>query len=201
MYIRLIQLIGNDGGGIRGVEEKTLTSKRLYEGRLVGLEVQEVRLHNGRQAMREIVRHGPAVAVLARLPDGRFLFVRQFRKPVEQVLLEVVAGNREPGEEAETCARRELEEETGHGAQTIRPLGFIYPSPGYVDERIDLFFAEVDDRPGPARPDEDENLIVVPLTRTQVEAQLRDGGICDAKTLAAWLRYELLRDGAGALYP
>ncbi|MBU1693874.1 MAG: NUDIX hydrolase [Verrucomicrobia bacterium] len=178
-----------------------MTSKMLYKGRILGLEVQEVGLDNGRQAVREIIRHGPAVAVLAQRPDGRFLFVRQFRKPVEQALLEVVAGNREPGEEAETCARRELEEETGHRPQRILPLGFIYPSPGYVDERIDLFFAEVDDKPGPARPDEDENLTVVLLTRTQVEAQLRDGGICDAKTLAAWLRYELRRDGAGALSP
>ena len=175
----------------RRVEEKTLTSKTLYEGRLVGLEVQEVMLPSGRKAVREIVRHGPAVAVLARLPDGRFLFVRQFRKPVEQALLEAVAGNREPGEDAEACARRELEEETGYRARRIRSLGFIYPSPGYVDERIDLFFTEVDAEPGPTRPDEDEHLDVVRLNRAEVLEQLGDR-IVDSKTLAVWLRGELL---------
>ena len=173
------------------MREETLTSQRLYQGRILGLEVQEVRLEGGRKAVREIVRHGPAVAVLAQLPDGRFLFVRQFRKPVEQDLLEVVAGNREPGEDAETCARRELEEETGYRAQQLIPLGYIYPSPGYVDERIDLFFAEVTAEPGPTRPDEDENLDVVRLNRAEVLEQLGDR-IVDSKTLAVWLRGELL---------
>lgn len=182
------------------MEEQTLTSKWLYRGRILSLEVQDVRLANGCQALREIVRHGPAVAVLARLPDGRFLFVRQFRKPVERALLEVVAGNREPGESAEDCARREMEEETGHRVTRLQPLGFIYPSPGYVDERIDLFFAEVGAVPGATRLDEDENVEGVRLSRAEVLAELR-GEIVDSKTLAAWLRAELLGlcdDGAPA---
>ena len=190
MYIRLIRSIGNDGGEARLVEEQTLTSQWLYRGRILGLEVQDVRLANGRQAVREIVRHGPAVAVLARLPDGRFLFVRQFRKPVEQALLEVVAGNREPGESAEDCARREMEEETGHRVARLEALGFIYPSPGYVDERIDLFFAEVEAEPGATKQDEDENVAAVRLTRTEARAELKER-VVDSKTLAAWLRAEL----------
>lgn len=175
----------------------TLTSRSVYEGHILGLEVQEVRLANGRTAVREIVRHGPAVAILARLPDGRFLFVRQYRKPVEQVLLEVVAGNREPGEAAEACARRELEEETGYRTATLHPLGFVYPSPGYVDERIDLFFTELPAVAGASRPDEDEQLDLVALSREQVLDHIRQGQLCDAKTLAAWLQYEM-RCGAGS---
>lgn len=179
------------------MHEKTISSKTLYDGRILGLEVQEVELSNGRKALREIVRHGGAVAVLARRPDGRFIFVRQYRKPVEQVLFEVVAGNREAGEDAEPCAVRELEEETGYRASAIRHLGFIYPSPGYVDERIDIFFAEVDGTPAGAAPDEDEHLDVVFLDRDAVLERIRAGKVCDAKTLAAWLLYEQ-RVGAGA---
>lgn len=171
------------------MHEKTRTSKTLYSGRILGLEVQEVELPNGKTALREIVRHRGAVAVLARRADGRFLFVRQFRKPVEQVLLEVVAGNREPGEPAETCARRELEEETGYRVRALEHLGFIYPSPGYVDERIDIFFAETEQAVGATKPDEDEMLELAVLTADEVAARIRNQEIHDAKTLAAWMMF------------
>lgn len=173
------------------MQEKTLSSKRVYDGSILGLEVQEVGLEDGRRAVREIVRHGPAVAVLARRPDGRFILVRQFRKPVEEIILEVVAGNREPGEAAADCARRELEEETGYRALSVTPLGFIYPSPGYVDERIDLFVAETAAEPGATRPDDDERVAVEPMARDQVLDAIRDGTLRDGKSLAVWLRYEL----------
>ena len=179
------------------MREKTLTQKCLYRGRLLGLEAQDVELEDGRRAFREIVRHGPAVAILARRPDGRFVLVRQFRKPVESELLEAVAGNREPDEDAAVCARRELEEETGYRALSLVPLGFIYPSPGYVDERIDLFFAEVGDAAGAPRPDDDERLEPVLLTRDEVRRAIRDGTIHDGKTLAVWLRYELYSERTG----
>ncbi len=177
------------------MHEKTLSKKTLYKGRILGLEVQDVELENGKKALREIVRHGGAVGVVARLGDGRFVFVRQFRKPVEEELLEIVAGNREPGEDAEACARRELEEETGFKAGRVRHLGFIYPSPGYVDERIDVFFAEVLAEAGATHPDEDEHLDVVPMSRDEFVEIVRHGRIHDAKTLAAWQLYETLVRG------
>lgn len=170
--------------------EPTLSRKTVYEGKILDLEVQEVAVANGRSAVREIVRHGPAVAILCKMRDGRFLFVRQFRKAVEQDLLEVVAGNRDEGEDAETCARRELEEETGYRASRMIPLGYIYPSPGYVDERIDLFWAELEAEAGSARPDDDEELTLVALERAEVEQLLRDN-VSDSKTLAIWLRAQL----------
>ena len=172
------------------MHEKTISKKSLYSGRILGLEVQEVQLENGKQAFREIIRHRGAVAVLARAQDGRFALVRQFRKPVEQEMLEVVAGNREAGEEAESCARRELQEETGLVAATTRYLGFIYPSPGYVDERIDLFYAEAAGPAGATKPDEDEHLDVVLLDRGEIEARIGRGEIHDSKTLATWLLFE-----------
>ncbi len=177
------------------MHEKTLSVKTVYTGRILGLELQDVELANGKKAFREIVRHGGAVAVLARLPDGRFAFVRQFRKPVEQEMFEVVAGNRGKGEDPEACARRELREETGFAARSIRPLGFIYPSPGYVDEKIELFFAEVDAQPGATSPDEDEHVDVLLLSRDEVAQRIRTGDIHDSKTLATWLLYEKVVEG------
>jgi ADP-ribose pyrophosphatase len=172
------------------MHEKTITKKTIYTGRILGLEVQEIEMENGRRGLREIVRHRGAVAILARLPDGRFALVRQFRKPVEKELLEVVAGNREPNEDSEFCARRELREETGFEAKTIRRLGFIYPSPGYVDEKIEIFFADVDAESGQTDPDEDEQVEVILLTRDEIVRKISRDELHDSKTLAAWLLYE-----------
>ncbi len=174
------------------MREATLNVKTVYRGRILGLEVLDVELENGKKALREVVRHRGAVAVLARRPDGAFVFVRQFRKPVEQDLLEVVAGNREPGEDPEACARRELEEETGCRAAAIRSMGFIYPSPGYVDEKIEAFFAETVAESGRQKPDEDEHLDVVLLERGEVIERIRRGEIHDSKTLAIWLLFETM---------
>lgn len=170
--------------------EKTITKKTIYTGRILDLEAQEIEMENGQKGLREIVRHRGAVAILARLPDGRFVLVRQFRKPVEKEILEVVAGNREPNEDSELCARRELREETGFQAKTVRRLGFIYPSPGYCDEKIEVFFAEVDAESGQTDPDEDEHVEAVLMTREEIVGKISRDEIHDAKTLAAWLLYE-----------
>ena len=172
------------------MEEKTITKKTLYTGRILVLETQDIEMENGKKGMREIIRHRGAVAILARLPDGRFALVRQYRKPVEREMLEVVAGNREPNEDPELCARRELREETGFKAKTVRRLGFIYPSPGYCDEKIEIFFAEVDAESGQTDPDEDEHVEVVLMTREEIVGKISRDEIHDSKTLAAWLMYE-----------
>jgi ADP-ribose pyrophosphatase len=172
------------------VHEKTISRKTVFAGRILSLEVQEIQMENGKKGLREIVRHRGAVAILARLPDGRFVFVRQFRKPVEKEMLEVVAGNRESNEDPELCARRELREETGFKAKAVRRLGFIHPSPGYVDEKIELFFAEVDTESEPTEQDEDEHVEVVLLTRDEIVGKISRDEIHDSKTLAMWLMYE-----------
>ena len=168
------------------VHEETVSSRTAFEGRLLRLEVQEVVNARGVRARREIVRHPGAVAVLAATPDGTLVLVRQFRKPVERVMLEVVAGLREPGESAEACARREVLEETGCKVLRLEAAGAVYPSPGYVDERIDVFFARVEPEHQAPCPDEDEDLEVVLLSRDAFERQLARGDVLDGKTLAAW---------------
>jgi ADP-ribose pyrophosphatase len=170
--------------------EKTLTKKTLYAGRILSLEVQEVELPDGTRAPRELIRHAPAVGVLARRPDGAFVFVRQFRKAVERVMLEVVAGICEPGEQPVETAARELREETGYTAARLVELGSAFATPGYVDEQFTLFFAELDAVCGATEHDVDERVEAVVLSRAEFERMIRAGEVCDAKTLAAWLLFE-----------
>jgi ADP-ribose pyrophosphatase len=169
--------------------EKTLTQQTLYSGRILALELQEVELPDGTRAPRELIRHAPAVGVLARRPDGAFVFVRQFRKAVEQVVLEIIAGICEPGEAPAATAARELREETGYTATQLMELGTVFATPGYVDERITLFFAELGEQPGATTHDADERVEPVVLHRAEVERLLDAGAINDAKTLAAWLLF------------
>ena len=166
--------------------EKIVQRKEVFTGRLLRLEVQEVETAGGARARREIVHHPGAVAVLAATPDDCCLLVRQFRAAARQVMIEIVAGVLEPGEEPLAAVRRELAEETGYRATRIIPVGAVYPTPGYCDERIDLFFARVDPAPGPRKPDEDEDLEVVLMPREQLAEAIAGGEIHDGKTLAAW---------------
>jgi len=169
--------------------EKTLSRKTVYEGRILNVDVLEVELEDGRRSVREIVQHGVAVAVIPQLPDGRLVFIRQFRKAMERICFEVVAGNCDPGESEEVSAARELQEETGYVAQSLELLGPIFPSVGYCTERIDVFFAEVAEQ-GATSFDEDEIIETVILTEAELDEMIHNGGIADAKTLAAWMLYK-----------
>lgn len=169
--------------------EKTLSRKTVYEGLILNVDVLDVELENGRRSRREIVRHGVAVAIIPRLPDGRFVFIRQFRKPMERICFEVVAGNCDPGEEPAVSAARELREETGYISQSLELLGPIFPSVGYCTERIDIFFAEVAEQ-GETSFDEDERIETVIVTESEMDEMIRTNQIADAKTLAAWMLYK-----------
>lgn len=169
------------------MHEKTINCKTVFSGRLLKVDLLEVELESGIRSTREIVRHPGAVAVLARAPDGRLVFVRQFRKPLEAVTLEVVAGTLKPGEDPELCARREVHEETGYDVAAIQSLGIIVPAPGYTDERLYVYSAALRPSARAARPDEDEKLEVVRLSAAEFETRIARGEIIDAKTLSAWL--------------
>ena len=178
------------------MNEKTVSSQPVFDGRLLKLDVLEVELDNVRRARREIVRHPGAVAIWARAPDGRFVFVRQFRKAIEQELLEVVAGTLEIGETPEACARREIQEETGYTVKNLAPLGSIFTAPGFCTERILLFYAELAGG-GAAAPDPDEHLDVVLLDETEWKAMMSRGAVQDAKTWAAWGMFKTRQTDGG----
>ena len=173
------------------MHEKTLSRKTVYEGLILNVDVLDVELENGKRSKREIVQHGVAVALIPQLPDGRFVFIRQFRKPMERICFEVVAGNCDPGETEDISAARELEEETGYRVQSLELLGPIFPSVGYCTERIDIFYAKVEPEPGDVSFDDDERIETVILSEDEMDAKIRANEIADAKTLAAWMLYKV----------
>ncbi len=164
--------------------EIPLESCRIYEGRILNLRVDTVRLLSGGTALREIVEHRGAVAIVPVLEDGRVVLVRQFRYAIAQVSLEIPAGTLEPGEDPLICARRELEEETGYQAARWEQLGTIWPTPGYSTEEIILFIAR-DLTPGPARPEFDEALSVVIMSWSEIWEAIEGGHLRDAKSIVA----------------
>lgn len=163
--------------------EKTLETKPIFEGRMISLQVDTVKLPNGETATREIVRHPGAVAVLALL-DGKMLVVEQFRKALERVQVEIPAGKLDPGEAPEQAALRELEEETGYRARNIRHVQTFSTSPGFAEELIHLYFAD-DLEQGEEHLDEEEFLTCEAITPEQADDYIREGRIFDAKTLLA----------------
>jgi len=163
--------------------EKTVSSQPIFNGRMISLQVDTVRLPNGETATREIVRHPGAVAVIA-MRDGRLLVVEQFRKALERVQVEIPAGKLEPGEDPLEAARRELEEETGYRAKSIRHLRSFSTSPGFAEEVVHLYVTEELER-GEVRLDEEEFLTCEAIGLDQAEAYIDEGKICDAKTLLA----------------
>jgi len=163
--------------------EETLESKPIFQGKIISLQVDTVRLPNGETATREIVRHPGAVAVVA-IIDNKMLVVEQYRKPLEKVQVEIPAGKLDTGEEPEAAARRELEEETGYRARSIVHLQSFSTSPGFADEIIHLYFTD-DLEKGEVQLDEDEFLACEAITLEQAQLYIQEGRICDAKTLLA----------------
>ena len=164
--------------------ERKLTSKAVFEGKLVHVYHDTVELENGNEAFREVIRHPGAVTVLA-LDGEEILLVRQYRYCIGQELLEIPAGKLEPGEEPRAAAARELSEETGSVCEDLIPLGKYYGSAGCMDEGIHLYFGHITCA-GCAHPDEDEFLTPERVTPAELEAMMAAGKISDGKTLAAF---------------
>jgi ADP-ribose pyrophosphatase len=166
--------------------EVTISSERLYEGRIVNLRLDTVRLDNGSITRREIVEHGEAVAIVPIDSAGRVLLVRQYRKPIEQELLEIPAGGVDPGEDATACAERELQEETGYRAGKLQRLGGFFSSPGFTSEYLHVYLA-TDLAPSHRTADDDETIELVRLPVAQALDMIASGAICDAKTIIGLL--------------
>jgi ADP-ribose pyrophosphatase len=166
----------------RHLREEPLRRRRVYEGKLLHVFEDIVRLPEGRQARREVVEHIGAVTVVASADDDRVVLVRQWRHAAGRALWELPAGTREPGEDPAATARRELTEETGYGARDWRALGHGPVSPGYSSEEI-WFYEARGLTAGDSRPDADELLDVELFDASQLSAMARDGQI-DLKTLA-----------------
>jgi len=170
-------------------EEKTLNSTEIFNGKVIKVFKDEILTSNGYNSFREVVMHNGGVVILA-FKGENVLFVRQFRYPLKEILLELPAGKLEIGEDTFEAAKRELEEETGYCAKKWTYMGFVYTSPGYSNEKLYLYKAE-DLEYTHCHPDEGE--VLQPLEVKYVDAlkMINSGEIQDAKTLCAFMRCNL----------
>ena len=167
---------------------KILSSKVIYEGKAFGVRRDELIEPTGVHTVREVVTHPGSVVVLPVLPDGRIVLVRQYRHACRQYLWELVAGRMERGENPKKSATRELIEETGYRAKKFSIFLDVFPTPGFLEERMFLLLAE-GVTAGEAQPEEDEKLVVASHSRKQLERMIRSGKLKDAKSIAGLLYY------------
>ncbi|WP_234414164.1 NUDIX hydrolase [Paenibacillus sp. CAA11] len=179
----------------KSLNEKTLSTRSVFEGKVVSLHIDTVELPNGETATREIIRHPGAVAVLA-VREGRILLVDQYRQALGRCELEIPAGKLEKGEEPSEAAKRELEEETGYRAGKITLLHSFYTSPGFADEIIHLYLAE-ELTSGEASPDEDEFLELYEVSAEEAKNFITEGRISDAKTVLAFYIWQSRQKSGG----
>lgn len=170
------------------LKEETLTREYRFRGRIINLRTDTVRLPDGNEAGREVVEHPGGVCVAPLTDKGELLFVRQYRYPYEEVVLELPAGKRDHGrEDPLSCGKRELLEETGATATDYRFLGRVYPTPGFCDEVIYLYLAQGLSF-GTAQPDADEFVEAECIPLEQAVEMVMKGEITDAKTQIAVLK-------------
>ena len=168
-------------------EEDTISSERIYEGRILNLRRDKVHVHSGQESFREIVEHNGGVAIAAVTDEGKMVLVRQYRKAAGKDLLEVPAGKIEQDEKDHLLvAIRELKEETGYTAGRMTFLSAFYTSVGYSTEIIHLYLAE-HLTAGETCFDEHEAIEIEEYTLGELMSMIRSGEVCDAKTIAAIL--------------
>jgi len=173
-----------------GSEKKAtvLSSATVYEGAVFGVRRDEVIEPSGVRTIREVITHPGSVVVLPVLPDGRILLIQQYRHATRQYLWELVAGRMDPGETPKVAAARELIEETGYRAKRLRVFLDVFPTPGFLEERMFILLAE-GLTAGEAEPEEDEKIVSRAYNRRQLEEMIRGGKLRDAKSIAGILFY------------
>lgn len=173
--------------------EKTLSEKLIYKGRILDLHVDEIELPDGKKSIREVVEHHGGVCVAALTDNDELLFVRQYRYPYHRVLLELPAGKLEKGENPLEAGIRELEEECGVKAQSVIPMGQVYPTVAYCSEIIHLFLAR-GLTASRQHLDDGEFLSVEKISLDEAVKLVMNGEISDSKTVALVLKTARLKD-------
>ncbi|MGG7164037.1 NUDIX hydrolase [Clostridium ihumii] len=164
--------------------EETLNSKCIYDGKVIKVRVEDVKLPNGKVSKREIVDHVGAVAIVAFKDENTIILVKQFRKALDEILTEIPAGKLELNENPKEAAIRELEEETGYKAKKVEFLGKIATSVGFCNEIVHIFKA-TELYEGKLNFDEDEFIELEEVKLNEVKTRIRNGEIIDGKTVAA----------------
>lgn len=170
--------------------ETKISSEDIFDGVLLHVKRDTVKLPNGDTATREWIKHQGASSVIPVFPNGDIILVKQYRYPIGEVTLEVPAGKLDaPDEDPLVCATRELSEETGYEAEHVEKLTTIATTVGFTNEKIHMYMA-TGLTPGKAHPDEDEFINVVRMPLTQAVQMVLDGKIFDAKSVASILMLE-----------
>ena len=162
--------------------------KIVYQGRVFSVEVDSLRLPNGREAQLNIVRHAPSVVIIPVMDDGRLVMIRQYRHALKRYIWEVPAGNLEPRESPDAAAARECEEEIGLVPTRVERLGAFFPVPGYCDEEMIFYRVSGLRPPSPDsthQADEDEDIQSRIMTIAEARAMVERGEIVDLKTAYA----------------
>lgn len=168
-------------------EEKTVSTEKVFKGKIVDVRVDMVSLPNGKLAQRDIVEHPGGVGIVALTDDDKIIMVKQFRKPIEKAIYEIPAGKLEKGEDHRLCGIRELREETGYTAENFEYLGFMYPSPGFTDEVTHMYLA-TGLKQGETDFDEDEFINTECFTSDEVMKMIMNNEINDAKTVIGFFK-------------
>ena len=174
--------------------ETTVKSDLVYEGRILKVKSDTVKLYNGALAGREVVEHNGGVGIVPVDDDGNVYLVRQFRYPAGESLIAIPAGKLECGDDPFECAVRELSEETGFTAEEYTDLGRFYPSPGYCQEVLYIYLAR-GLKPGKMHLDENEYLDVLKYPLDEAVQMAMDNRLCDAKTIIGILKAKQIING------
>src|SRR5260370_27835902 len=172
----------------RAKKHKVRNSAKTNEGPVFGIGRDEVLQPSGVRAIREVITHPGSVVVVPVLADGKILLIQQCRHATRQYLWGLVAGRMDPGETPRVAAARELIEETGYRAKRLRVFLDVFPTPGFLEERMFLLLADGLTE-GEAEPEEDEKIVSRAYKRTELEKMMRGGKLRDAKSIAGILYY------------
>lgn len=167
------------------IDEKILKEKLIYKGSFLDILNVDVKLPNGKNYSRDVVRHPGATAIIAFLDNENIILVEQFRLPLNKKILEIPAGKINKNEDIKECAKRELQEETGYIARNLEYLGCIATAPGFCDEIIYLYKA-TNLTLGSKNEDEDEFTNVKIMNINKVKEMIKKGEIIDGKTISVF---------------
>ena len=164
------------------VEETTISSDRIYTGKVISVKVDTVEVENQGYQKREIVEHGGCVGIVAINDKNEIILIKQFRKPIEKVIWEIPAGKLEVGENPKECAIRELKEETGYEPQNLKLIHKFFTSAGFSNQKLYIYLA-TGLTPGESNPNDDESLEVYKISLEEAYNMVIKNEIEDAKTL------------------
>ena len=173
------------------LKENKISSEIIYQGSLLDVRRDQVRLPNGNTSSREWIKHPGAVCIIPQLPDNRIALIRQYRYPVQKEMIELPAGKLEENENPEICAKRELEEEIGYQTEKLTFLTHIHPAIGFADEVMGLYLAQNMVKTI-SKQDEDEFLELIPTDLNKAVQMVWNSEITDVKTIIGILWAERL---------